>query len=109
MRLTLILTEAETEALHRLAAMEGRDLRHQAERLLRAALVDDGGLDPLHRPCDRPTRDQAYRLIRAALEDLGVPLTARVAAWETDPGGAPRAIRITSAPPPAAPPPPPGR
>jgi hypothetical protein len=53
-RLILILGESEAHALTRLAAREDRAPRHQAERLLRASLVQAGALEPDARPCDRP-------------------------------------------------------
>jgi hypothetical protein len=54
MRLTLIIGESEAKALTRLAVREDRAPRHQAERLLREALVAAGDLAPDARPCDRP-------------------------------------------------------
>lgn len=50
----LVLGEATDDALMRLAAREDRTPRHQAERLLREALIRSGDLAPDARPCDRP-------------------------------------------------------
>ncbi len=53
MRLTLILGTREADALVRLALREDRPPRHQAERLLRAALVGAGDLIDEFRPADQ--------------------------------------------------------
>jgi len=53
MRLTLILNEAETEALRKVAAHEDRPPRDQVRRLVRESLCAAGALDDT-RATDRP-------------------------------------------------------
>ena len=59
MRLTLVLGEAETDALMRRSAREDRPPRHQALRLIRQGLMQSGDLAPDARECDRVVHPEA--------------------------------------------------